>query len=883
MSRTLAELKLRRHYDPASDGCDLIRDFYLPCLSCANRYDRISAYFSSAVLKSFCSGLHLLFQNQGHIRFIFSCELAKEDLENIEQGYRRRMDMLGDTIEKDKEFLATDYEIANLGYLIAHNLADVKIAFMLQEEASICHIKAGMFADAAGNKVYFEGSGNETINGTMRNAENYTVSCSFISEEQAEDVRYGEDKFERIWNNTYSATVRTEFPYGKLFEELKSFSKGKIFYSQEEFLNHENCVFVDIDEKQKKILLSDYTDSKKLRIPMVMKTYFNGHWMVLGDDRYEIDELNLHCLRDIVLPILKRNGLYYLLSEAARNYLLKNNLELEKRIQLGLAIKEGREKEAWNKNYLEFQSVVDSEMVARLKPQQMLNAFFHYEMVSSADFSVPGTGKTYISYGLYAYLSSLKGGKQCDHLVVFGPLNCFSAWKEEGNRIFGEKRHLSFFDITEHQSDYEKVLRNQKFDVYLFHYPFLGSDNGKTSEKMKLLSEEVLDAKAMLVFDEVHKLKSLTGITATNFLRLIDKCAQKPIYRLALTGTPLPNSFVDILNVLKILYTDDISSSFPDFTETKLKMADESPIIADQMIEKLLPVFVRTTKKDLDVPPPDPDDLDTLGVAPNDTESDLYECIWKSIENPLLKYIRLIQASSNPPLLQQRISFDDIESLYEDGTEWTEFVKNKDALGLSNQTIKNLAAQIGVSSKMKATLQLIRQLVAKKEKVLVWCLFVNTIDFVKHSLGQLGINAISVSGRDAIDERVRLINDFKFGNAQVLVTNPNTLAESVSLHMVCHNAIYLEYGFNLTYMLQSKDRINRVGLSPDTHTHYYYAISKNDGLRRGSIDALILDRLSVKSGRMLKTIESGKLSVTGDRSSELDDIKYILEKGNKGF
>jgi len=881
-TRFLNELSLHRHYDPASDGCDLIRDFYIPCLSCSNQYNRISAYFSSAVLKSFCPGLHLLFQNQGYIRFIFSCQLDKEDMDSIEQGYQKRMDNLADELEENHGFALNDFEIANLGYLIEHQLADVKIAFMLKDEASICHIKAGTFTDSAGNKVYFEGSGNETINGTMRNAENYTVACNFISNEQALDVQYGEEKFERIWNNTYSDTVRTEFPIGKLFEKLKSLSKGKIFNSQVEFLSTENCVFIDIDENHKSILLGDYTSAKLLRAPMVMKTNFSQNWDDLGNDQYLISALSLHILRDVVIGSLNRFRIHYLLSDAAQEYLKRNDQEFEKRFKLGLAIKEDREKELWVNSFIAFQNVVDAEMEAKLKPQQMRNAFFHYEMVSSADFSVPGTGKTYISYGLYAFLTAAASGKKCDHLVVFGPLNCFNAWKEEGNKIFGSKRHLSFFDITEHHADYAKVLQQQKFDVYLFNYEFLGLNNDKTLEKLALLSEEALNAKAMLVFDEIHKLKSLTGTTAANFIRMINDCKQRPIYRLALTGTPLPNSFVDILNYLKLLYTDDMESAFADFTEARLRNADNNPLLADQMVQKLLPVFVRTTKKDLAVPPPDPDDFDTLGVLPTAEEQQLYELIWKSVENPLLKFIRLIQAASNPALLKRSISFDEIRSLYEDDADdWeSSFGKSADTLGLYSDEIKNLADCICIATKTKATLKWIQNLTSQNQKVLVWCLFVDTIDFVKQSLAHLGIQVETISGRNAPEERIRLLNEFKYGKTQVLITNPNTLAESVSLHTACNNAIYLEYGFNLTYMLQSKDRIHRVGLEPEVHTHYYYAVAKNNSMARGSIDEAILDRLKTKNSRMLNVIESGKLAVIGDKTSEIDDIRYILRKGN---
>ena len=60
--------------------------------------------------------------------------------------------------------------------------------------------------------------------------------------------------------------------------------------------------------------------------------------------------------------------------------------------------------------------------------------------------------------------------------------------------------------------------------------------------------------------------------------------------------------------------------------------------------------------------------------------------------------------------------------------------------------------------------------------------------------------------------RARVIDSFKVGETSVLVTNPHTLAESVSLHGVCHDAVYFECSYNLVHLLQSKDRIHRLGL-----------------------------------------------------------------------
>lgn len=872
---SLKEIPLKRRYDPSADGSNLLNDFYLPCLSVSNRYDRISAYFSSAILKSFCSGLHKFFANKGHIRFIFSNQISPEEMKNIEKGYKTKMDGMAEEMDRDDSFLMNDFEVCNLSYLIEHGLAEVKIAFMLNSESALCHIKAGVFEDSKGNIVYFDGSGNETVSGILRNAENFHVFTNFTG--QNPDVDDGISMFEKLWNNTYSPdSVRTEYPCGKLFEKLKSYSKNKIFGSEEEFYAYKNCVVIDIDKENKSIRLKDYSNEKLLKSPMVLKTKFGSKWEEKEDSTYIINDLSVHVLRDIILPTLKTFGIHYILSVGAQLYLDENDLNLEKRIKLGVAIKDKKNMNLWSNSFYEFKNIVDEEMTRKLKDRQMDNAFFHFAMQSSADYSVPGTGKTYISYGLFAYLSHhFKDGQKANHIVVFGPLNCFRAWKDEGSAIFEGKRDLAFFDITEHKSGYVRALDKNKYDVYLFNYEWLSSP-----EKAKLLQNRALDSKTLLIFDEIHKLKSIVGIRSKAFISLLTGCAEPPIYKLALTGTPLPNSFVDILNYLRILYPDDLYNAFGGVvSENRLRQADNNPVIEQEIRKVLYPTFVRTTKADLSVPLPDPDDSATCGVDPTQAENALLEMVWKAYRNPLLKYIRLIQATSNPELLKKNISIGDLSSLYDDSDilgkpDFQSAVSNDFSLYAKDQL--DLINQIGLASKTKKAINLIEQLVFQKKKVLVWCLFIDTIDLVLSKLREKGIHVVSVSGRDTAFVRDQKITSFKYGDVQVLVTNPNTLAESISLHTVCHDAIYLEYGFNLTYMLQSKDRINRVGLLPGQRTHYYYSVARRPSYGYGSIDESILDRLQLKAKRMLNTIESNDINISYDGETDSEDIKEMI-------
>lgn len=59
----------------------------------------------------------------------------------------------------------------------------------------------------------------------------------------------------------------------------------------------------------------------------------------------------------------------------------------------------------------------------------------------------------------------------------------------------------------------------------------------------------------------------------------------------------------------------------------------------------------------------------------------------------------------------------------------------------------------------------------------------------------------------------------------------------------------MERSFNAAHFIQSKDRIHRYGLEPETETNYCYLLSEE------SIDEVIHDRLIEKETRLLEHIE----------------------------
>src|SRR5699024_10756817 len=97
------------------------------------------------------------------------------------------------------------------------------------------------------------------------------------------------------------------------------------------------------------------------------------------------------------------------------------------------------------------------------------------------------------------------------------------------------------------------------------------------------------------------------------------------------------------------------------------------------------------------------------------------------------------------------------------------------------------------------TLKLIQRLLSENKKMIIWCIFVSSIKLLNKLCSEKNINVKCIYGETEMEERLQLIEQFRNGEIDVLITNPHTLAESVSLHTVCHDAIYYEYSFNLVH------------------------------------------------------------------------------------
>ena len=401
----------------------------------------------------------------------------------------------------------------------------------------------------------------------------------------------------------------------------------------------------------------------------------------------------------------------------------------------------------------------------------------------------------------------------------------------------------------------ELGLGYRRYNLVLMNYE-------ATSYEREL--ERVASDRCLVVFDEVHKVKRLGGRRAEAALAV----AREASHVLALTGTPIPNSYLDVYNLLHILFPADYDALF-GFTPGQL--AHPSDDVAARVNAAIRPFFCRTNKRMLGVPEPEPDVAVEVPAA--ERENEALRRLRRTLKrDPLSLIVRIMQLESDPRMLLESVEAADLASILDEEDTSTGCASTA---ALFTDEERAQMCDAGATSKTRACVELVRRLVGEGKRVIVWCVFRRSMANLAGALMSCGIDVRVICGDTPAEERRDLIHRFKEGRLQVLVTNPHTLAESVSLHTACHDAVYFEYSYNLVHLLQSKDRINRLGLPEGQYTQYYFmqSVFAQAGGVGWSLDRNIYERLCEKERTMLAAIDQDVLEVG---ANDKDDIMGLF-------
>jgi hypothetical protein len=518
-----------------------------------------------------------------------------------------------------------------------------------------------------------------------------------------------------------------------------------------------------------------------------------------------------------------------------------------------------------------------------LRPHQLTAVVHGLTAANPANFSVPGAGKTASTLALAAV--HLAHG-DIDAVLVVGPLSCFRPWEAEVALALPrlETRRLRGAAPARRS----RIRGIQPGEVALTSYASAAADQLALIELCRRLN-------VMLVADESHRIKRFTGGLWAPAVTAIAKYAR---VRVVLSGTPMPQSGRDLYTQLNILWPGrELTSSQQRF---RSRVDNDFP----SLLSEILPFVFRTPKSDLGLP----DYTVHRTPVPLSTEqADIYRLVEQHLRTALQaagpseadrlaalrrgRPLRLLQAATNPALLRGGAA--------------------PSRASVSSPTLltrlDGYDPKVDQPAKLQAAVDIVQTL-PLEQKAVIWSTFIGQLDLAADAFRTAGVAVYQVDGRVPAEEldlpaqppspdvnddetaaptREQTIADFlDHPGKAVLITNPASCSESISLHRACHTAIYLDRTYDCAQWLQSIDRIHRLGLPPDAHVtvHVLQAVTP-DG--QPTADGLVDTALLRKETQMRQLLEGATLAsfqrsddpldaATGDDDDLRDLMSYLL-------
>jgi SNF2 family DNA or RNA helicase len=448
-------------------------------------------------------------------------------------------------------------------------------------------------------------------------------------------------------------------------------------------------------------------------------------------------------------------------------------------------------------------------------------------MSHGANFSVPGAGKTRVAIAIF---HALRRQEQVQRLLVVGPKSAYESWTAENKTCLATPLRVQILNGP----------IDMAADMIVVNYERLDRSQNALARWMALGS-------SMIILDEAHRMKlGADGVFGKACLAL-GPLARR---RLILTGTPAPNGVRDLENLFSFVW--------PGEGRRSVARAVGGGDMRQASIA-LQPLFTRTTKAELELPQVRPR-MRVLDLPPLHRE--IYSALKGQMRDEAARsdgdleslgrvMMYMLMAATSPALLTPGAS------KYEPLLYRVPALQPAPGSAL-RELMKDLPSY-ELSPKYKETVKIVAENAAAGRKTLVWSTFIRSLTTLQALLREYKPAVIRGGTLDRDDQLKRFRED---PDCFVLLSNPATLGEGISLHQVCHDAVYVDRDFAAGRYLQSLDRIHRLGLPPDTVTNITVLVAGN------TIDEDVNRRLETKLTFLGRILDDPAVVELGDLEEE---------------
>lgn len=469
------------------------------------------------------------------------------------------------------------------------------------------------------------------------------------------------------------------------------------------------------------------------------------------------------------------------------------------------------------------ESKVDDANIEIPKPNNGMNYFSYqragiklgHERPNLFLFDDMGTGKTIMSTGIVNMAT-----EKPKLVVIVCPNSVKYQWEKEW------KLWTVHDDLT------VKVQQTKSIhpaNVMIFNYEVFSTPTAKSNSRYKQLKSqgkfnaseqaiktifEINDQIDYLIVDESHRLKNWSANTTKNIFKLKKK--SKKI--LMLTGSPIMNNPADLWTLLR--FVDEHKNYAKDKNEFLLKYC------GGQWNN-----FAGGIKSDLNKI--DPEKLEELqiklrtSIMIRRTKAEVFPDMPKKIRS-------IVPLEVDKSLFKD---YEDLTQLISDMSDLNENASTSVLSGLRPSSIADMTElrKITGMSKVKPTVEYIKENIPKEDKILIFCQYHDTIDAYKRHYPSASI----ISGKVSPEQREKIKEEFQRDKLQrILILQMD--AGGVGLNLTSANhVVFGELHVVPKIMEQCEDRANRYGQKKTVYVHVMVA----EGTADASLGNLIVNKI----------------------------------------
>ena len=408
--------------------------------------------------------------------------------------------------------------------------------------------------------------------------------------------------------------------------------------------------------------------------------------------------------------------------------------------------------------------------------------------------------------------------------LIVAPISLLENWKNEYERFFMQPRMkinmLTSKDVTR-KFDKSIVDKMQKMDIILTNYESL------RISQLNFCAVEF----DVVALDEAQKIKS-PGTLVTNAAKAL-KCN----FKIAMTGTPVENSLLDLWCIMDFCVPGLLGNAkaFAAQYQNPLQKEDTDIVaLGNEVHDKLGVYFMRRLKKDAAKDLPDKIELKEKVLMPP-VQKEAYASVVNDYTsgiqpNMLVTIMHLREVSEHPYLYDSTLLNHETDEIVDTSARLQATIKFLDE-------IKKKEEKVIIFVERKETQKMLQKLCLKRYGIITKIINGDTPSIVKRNMPNKQSRQSSIDEFQAVD------------GFNVIIMSP--VAAGMGLNVTAANhVIHYSRHWNPAKENQATDRAYRIGQTKDVFVYYPMAVRSDIK----SFDETLDDLLSRKTSLATSTI-----------------------------